>query len=115
MPAARIAPNRRPVLQCSPAHPRHRIRISECTHLPLDCLQQVGTDQWALYVPLGKLHSERLVPADPEVRRIIGRLLALRTSGSPAQLSKSQGFLLPRYGDNYSLEKTFRVALVESA
>ena len=91
------------------------IRISECTHLPLDCLQQVGTDQWALYVPLGKLHSERLVPADPEVRRIIGRLLALRTSGSPAQLSKSQGFLLPRYGGDYSLEKTFRVALAEAA
>src|SRR5205807_2660975 len=54
------------------------IRLGECIHLPLDCLRQVGTEQWALHVPLGKLHTERLVPADPEVRRIAGRILTLR-------------------------------------
>src|SRR5262249_53917812 len=47
------------------------IRLSECTRLPLDCLRQVGAEQWALHVPLGKLHTERLVPTDSEVRRIL--------------------------------------------
>ena len=51
-------------------------------------LATVGTNQWALYVPLGKLHTERLVPADPKVRRIIDSLLGLRALGSPAQFSQ---------------------------
>lgn len=59
------------------------IRIGECINLPLDCLRQVATDQCALYVPLGKLHTDRLVPADPEVRRIVARLLALRALAPP--------------------------------
>jgi len=42
------------------------IRISECIHLPLNCLQQISEQQVALRVPLGKLHSERLVPVDEE-------------------------------------------------
>jgi hypothetical protein len=51
-----------------------RIRIGECIHLPLDGLRQFGSDPWALHVPLGKLHSERLVPADAEVRRLVARI-----------------------------------------
>jgi len=59
------------------------IRIGECIRLPLDCLRQVGPDQWALHVPLGKLHTERLVPVDAEVRGIIQRILALRSLAQP--------------------------------
>src|SRR5208337_4794037 len=51
------------------------IRIGECVTLSLDCLRQVGPEQWALHVPLGKLHTERLVPAHPEIRRIVERIL----------------------------------------
>src|SRR4030095_8300053 len=40
------------------------IRLGECIHLALDCLRPLGDDQWALHVPLGKLHTERLVPVD---------------------------------------------------
>jgi site-specific recombinase XerD len=87
------------------------IRLGECIHLPLDCLRQIGTEQWALHVPLGKLHSERLIPADPEVRRILERILTLRRSVPVA----SQGFLLPRRGSHYSLVRTLRSALVEAA
>jgi site-specific recombinase XerD len=72
------------------------VRIGECTRLPLDCLRQLGPDEWAVHVPLGKLHTERLVPADPEIRRVVARILALRTSAPPSQLAKSQGLLLPR-------------------
>jgi site-specific recombinase XerD len=91
------------------------IRLSECTHLALDCLRQLGPDQWALQVPLGKLHTERLVPADPEIRRIVERLLALRTSAPRSQLAKSQGLLLPRRGGRTALLLKLRKALAQAA
>src|SRR2546423_5999750 len=72
------------------------IRLGECIHLPLGCLRQIGTEQWALHVPLGKLHTERFVPADTEVRRIVERILTLRTSAPLARCANSQSFLLPR-------------------
>ena len=90
------------------------IRIGECLDLPLDCLRQMGTEQWALHVPLGKLHTERLVPADTEVRRIVERILALRTSAPPFHLAKSQALLLPR-GSRYTLSKALRSALAQGA
>ena len=74
------------------------IRIGECLDLPLDCLRQLGPHQWALHVPLGKLHNERLVPADSELRRIVERILALRALAPPSHLANSQGLLLSRPG-----------------
>jgi site-specific recombinase XerD len=91
------------------------IRIGECIDLALDCLRQVGPDQWALHVPLGKLHTERLVPADDEVRQIVARILALRALASPARLAKSEGFLLPRSGGHYALYQTLLWALAAAA
>jgi site-specific recombinase XerD len=92
------------------------IRIGECLDLPLDCLRQVGTDQWALHVPLGKLHTERLVPADSEVRRIVERILALRQAAPAAHLASSPGFLLPRRGGSrYILYRALRSALDQAA
>ena len=63
------------------------IRIGECVELTADCVRQLGEDQWALHVPLGKLHTERLVPIDDEVRRIAARILALRAATCPAALA----------------------------
>lgn len=74
------------------------IRIGECLDLPLDCLRQLAPHQWALHVPLGKLHNERLVPADSELRRIVERILALRALAPPSHLANSQGLLLSRPG-----------------
>lgn len=91
------------------------IRRGECIHLALDCLRQVGTEQWALHVPLGKLHTERLVPADPEVRRIVERILTLRTSARLARSAKSQDFLLPRRGTRFPLMTALRLALNQAA
>ena len=84
------------------------IRIGECLDLSLECLRQLQPDRWALHVPLGKLHTERLVPADPELRQIVERILALRASAPPSYLAKSQLLLLPRsrrqnLGQNSSL------------
>jgi site-specific recombinase XerD len=72
------------------------IRISECINLPLDCLQQISEQRVALRVPLGKLHSERLVPVDEETQRVVARIMALGAL-TPVPEHESQAFLLPRY------------------
>jgi site-specific recombinase XerD len=91
------------------------IRIGECIDLALDSLRHLGQDQWALHVPLGKLHTERLVPADGDVRRTVARILALRALAPPARLAKSEGFLLPRFGGHYALYQTLLWALADAA
>jgi len=89
------------------------IRIGECIHLPLDCLRQVAPEQWALHVPLGKLHTERLVPLDAEGLRLVVRICELQAS--PAFLRKSEGLLLPRVGGRFALFQTLRLALADFA
>jgi site-specific recombinase XerD len=91
------------------------IRIGECIHLPLDCLRQVGPEQWALHVPLGKLHTERLVPLDSEGLRLLKRILELRSMASPARLAKSKDFLLLRVGGRFALFQTLRLVLADAA
>ncbi len=77
----------------------------------------MGTDEWALHVPLGKLHTERLVPADSEVRRVVERILTLRNLVPAAHLASSPpGFLLPRRGGmRRVLVSTLRSALDQAA
>ena len=65
--------------------------------------------------PLGKLHTERLVPIDPELRQIVERILARRAWAPPSRLAKSQGLLLPRRGDRRALFATLRSALARAA
>jgi site-specific recombinase XerD len=92
------------------------IRIGECLDLALDCLHQIGPDQWALHVPLGKLHTERLVPADADIRQIVARILALRAAAPPASLAHSAGLLLPRAGSRDVLyQRTLLPALAAAA
>ena len=92
------------------------IRIGECIDLSWDGLRQLGSDQWALHVPLGKLHTERLVPADAEVRRLVARIQVLRALAPPAHLAHSEGLLLPRStGPTRSFYKSLRGALAEAA
>lgn len=91
------------------------IRIGECIHLPLDCLRHIGPEQWALHVPLGKLHTERLVPLDSEGIRLLQRILQWPALASSARLAKSEGFLLPRLGGRFALFQTLRSALAEAA
>jgi len=58
------------------------MRIGECRRLRTDCLRHLGGEQWAIHVPLGKLHTERWVPADDDLRRIVARILSLRGGAS---------------------------------
>ncbi|MBZ5622489.1 MAG: site-specific integrase [Acidobacteriia bacterium] len=90
------------------------IRIGECVNLALDCLRPLGSDQWALHVPIGKVYTERLVPADPDVRRWVERILALRAQAPSTHLANSEGFLLPRNAGRHSLHQPLRRALAEA-
>jgi len=90
------------------------IRIGECTTLPRDCLERLSEQQVALHVPLGKLHSERLVPVDEETERIVARMVELGTL-TPIPAHKSQAFLLPRYRQPETWYRALHDTLAEMA
>jgi integrase len=80
------------------------VRIGECADLSFDCLRRVGSDDWAIHVPLGKLKTERLVPVDGFVCRLVDRLRLLRAQDSfPAD-----GPLLSRPSGRYALIRKLR-------
>lgn len=91
------------------------IRSGECIALRLDCLHQIGPNQWALHVPIGKLHTERFVPADLRIRQTVARILALRALASPARLARSEGLLLPRLRTPHAVYEALNRALADNA
>jgi site-specific recombinase XerD len=90
------------------------IRIGECIDLPLECLRQVAEQQVGLHVPLGKLHSERLVPVDDQTQHIVARIVELRAL-TPTSVHKPESFLLPRYRHHRRWEVILRHTLAEAA
>lgn len=96
------------------------MRIGECLRLQTDCLRHLSPnpdhdDQWALHVPLGKLHSERWVPADDHIRQIVARILALRGSAAGPQPASSSDWLLREPdGRRVSYQRMWK-ALAEAA
>ena len=86
------------------------MRIGECMDLSADCVRQIGPDAWGVHVPVGKLHTERLVPADKEIRAAVARMKDLGSQApGPAQ------FLLPRPGARSTLYTRLRTALGQAA
>jgi site-specific recombinase XerD len=59
------------------------MRLGECIDLSFDCLHQLGPDQWAIHVPLGKLKTERWVPVDATVCQLVERIRSLRPATAP--------------------------------
>jgi integrase len=59
------------------------MRIGECVDLSVDCLRNLGPNQWAIHVPLGKLKTERWVPVDSMVCQLVERIRALRPPTAP--------------------------------
>jgi site-specific recombinase XerD len=53
---------------------RTGLRIGELIGLPYQCIRTDHSGNTLLKVPLGKLHTERLVPLDPHTARLISRL-----------------------------------------
>ena len=86
-------------------------RIGETADLGDDCLRHLGGGQWALHIPVGKLHNERWTPVDGEGRALIARLRFLRTLPPAA----TDGHLLPRPKGRGVLCTKLRAALRDAA
>jgi integrase len=69
------------------------MRIGECLSLAPDCLRHLGSQQWAMHVPLGKLHTERWIPVDDHARRIVERIRELRDA---SEMAAHAPFLIPQ-------------------
>jgi site-specific recombinase XerD len=80
------------------------MRIGECIDLSQDCLRSTGPAQWAIHVPLGKLQTERMVPADAFVCELVHRLRFFR-SLDPLPADR---WLLARPGSKAALVRQFR-------
>jgi site-specific recombinase XerD len=87
------------------------MRIGETVDLAADCLRHLGGDDWALHVPVGKLHNDRWTPVNGEVRELIARLRFLATL-SPAADNR---FLLPYRASRVTLCQDLRRALTQAA
>jgi site-specific recombinase XerD len=80
------------------------MRIGECADLAYDCLHNLGADQWAIHVPLGKLKTERMVPVDSFVCKLVYRLRFFRSFDS----LPFDGWLLARPRNKQTLVKQLR-------
>ena len=87
------------------------MRIGETADLAPGCLRHIGGEDWALHVPVGKLHSERWTPVDEQARSIVTRLRFLATLPPAA----TPEFLLPRPKGPEALCQELRAALAEAA
>ena len=54
------------------------MRIGEMRALPLNALEPSGSDVFSLRVPVGKTHSQRLIPLDERSVELIRRIIAQR-------------------------------------
>jgi integrase len=85
------------------------MRIGECVDLSSDCLRPLGSGQWAIHVPLGKLKTERWVPVDSTVCQLVDRIRSLLPPTAP----QTGRLLLPRPRGRYMLIRGLRAALRE--
>jgi site-specific recombinase XerD len=85
------------------------MRIGEAADLPYDCLHSPRPNQWAIHVPLGKLKTERMVPADSFVCELIHRIRFFR-SFDPLP---DNGLLLARPHSKETLVRHLRCDLHE--
>ena len=88
------------------------MRIGECRRLAVDSLRNLGQDQWAVRVPLGKLHTERWVPIDDSTRAIFESILAQRPS---VPRRSDPGFLLLQESGRPASYQVLRNELIVAA
>jgi integrase len=78
------------------------MRLGECLDLSLDCLRSPAPGVFAVLVPLGKLKTERLVPVDSFVCKLVDRLRELRPQ------TAKDNFLIGRLRARETMIRTFR-------
>jgi integrase len=91
------------------------MRIGEALNLTTDCLQHVQQGRWLLHVPLGKLHNERWLPIDDDIRQIVARILALRNLAPKSDSSAQPDLPLPQPKGHRTLGAAMRRRLAITA
>lgn len=92
------------------------MRVGEMKDLELDCLKTLGNNQYLLHVPIGKLHTERIIPVCPEAANIIRRVKKLRGDYPPIphpRTKKPTQFLFLRKNGRRPSYTGFRITLVK--
>jgi len=70
------------------------LRIGELLDLKLDSIREQPEGEWSLQVPLGKLHSERVIPIDKRGAMFIHEILHLRGILQAAKEGGSNDYLV---------------------
>ena len=70
------------------------MRIGELLDLKLDSIREQPEGEWSLQVPLGKLHSERVIPIDKRGTVLINEILHLRGILQAAREQGSNDYLV---------------------
>jgi site-specific recombinase XerD len=86
------------------------MRIGECLNLTTDCLHHLGDKEWALHVPLGKLHNERWIPVSNEICKLVAHILSLRSSLKSATQEPLPTLLFP-----FDVRHAFRCRVLSRA
>ncbi len=88
------------------------MRVGEMRDLELDCLKKLDNNQYLLHVPIGKLHTERIIPVCHEAANIIRRVNKLRGDYPPIlhpRTKKLTQFLFLRKNDRRPTYSGFRM------
>jgi len=70
------------------------MRIGEMRALPLNAMQTAGPDAFTLRVPIGKTHSERLIPLDDRTGELIEHIITQRACRQKRSLPDSRRHLM---------------------
>ncbi len=82
------------------------MRLGELCDLELEALEEIAGNRWLIRVPLGKLHTERVIPVDEETAELFRKIRELRGTRPPVphpETGKLTHFLLlwPGNGRNH--------------
>lgn len=90
------------------------LRCQELLDLKFDALRKISEDRWSLHVPLGKLHTERVIPVDSDTAKVVEKICSLR--GNPPavkdpETGKRVHFLITRPNGSRPHQLTLRYHL----
>jgi site-specific recombinase XerD len=90
-------------------------RIGEFLKVAVDALRDFGQNQWAIKIPLGKLHNERWVPVDEDACGVFRRILSLRSLVTRTHAGASSVILLLQKNGRPMSYQVMRKRLIAAA
>lgn len=93
------------------------LRLGEILDLDIGALSEISANQWSLRVPLGKLHSERVIPVESQTAKLFAELVELRGTLPPVageRTGKPTHFLLMRPNGRRYTHQALRYYLAQT-